>query len=166
MILAFVVISIFCVLSMMYRFEGPGLRAWMKSNNISLVKDYSNVIESDTKMHRRKQMSLMDLKMTAQLALKTCMCTSRKTDGPSESPYLVPNYLHLIVSYGDPPLTLAEAACLKSILIHQKPDTVYIHTMAMDLSMLGVYWKTLYKGLLTVIFLRQHYLLRQAPEAG
>ena len=79
-----------------------------------------------------------------------------------EDEYLVPNIVHLVVSSSDPPLTIGEAACLKSFLIHQQPgnddlvldvsvwfvhiwsDTVYVHTVILDLSSLGDNWRTLY----------------------
>merc|ERR1712079_297230 len=58
---------------------------------------------------------------------------------------VVPNYLHLVVSYSDKALSLAEAACIKSFLIHQNPDTFYVHTFDLSLRNLGEQWKALYK---------------------
>ena len=37
--------------------------------------------------------------------------------------YLVPNFLHLVISYADKSLSIAEAACVKSFILKQNPGT-------------------------------------------
>jgi len=59
----------------------------------------------------------------------------------------VPNFLHLVISYADKSLSIAEAACLKSFILEQNPDTFYIHLIGVDLSVLGDNWKTLYNDI-------------------
>ena len=63
---------------------------------------------------------------------------------------VVPNILH-IVRYGDTPVTFVEAVCIKSYLIHQNPDKLYLHTNLarpglVNLKNYGPNWVTLYKG--------------------
>ena len=40
---------------------------------------------------------------------------------------LVPNFLHMVVSWREKALTILEAACIKSFLIHYKPGNNILH---------------------------------------
>ena len=66
---------------------------------------------------------------------------------------VVPNILH-IVRYGDTPVSFVEAVCIKSYLLHQNPDKLYLHSNLVDLSHYGPNWDSLYKGNILHSFLR------------
>jgi len=102
--------------------------------------------EMETPSKRKKFSSLKELKEAAKVALDTCLCSSKqRSSWFGQQERVVPNYLHLVVSYSDKALSLAEAACIKSFLIHQNPDTFYVHTFDLSLRNLGEQWQALYK---------------------
>ena len=93
--------------------------------------------------------TLADLKREAISALESCSCLSHHRSswlgGMLRKTMVVPNILH-IVRYGDTPVTFVEAVCIKSYLIHQNPDKLYLHTNLVDLTNYGQNWDTLYQG--------------------
>ena len=93
--------------------------------------------------------TLVDLKREAISALESCSCLSHHRSswlgGMLTKTMVVPNILH-IVRYGDTPVTFVEAVCIKSYLIHQNPDKLYLHTNLVDLTNYGPNWETLYQG--------------------
>ena len=93
-----------------------------------------------------KPRTLKDLKRDARAALDSCSCQTHHRSSwlkdLTSRHLVVPNILH-VVRYGDTPVSLVEAICIKSYLMQQNPDRFYLHTNMVDLSNYGEHWKQL-----------------------
>lgn len=90
-----------------------------------------------------KILTLQDLKAAARSALSECSC---KTEPAWRRDNLrIPNIVHLIRSSADP-FNFTELVCFKSMLIHLRPDKIYLHSNVYSLGESDGYWSKLFAG--------------------
>ena len=85
---AFIVTVVFSLLMILYSLNDPAMKIVFKKRRLSNtrsdneIKDLHNLTKS-----KKKRMTLTELKRTAEVAMKTCLCSSQTNDEKSSSLY-------------------------------------------------------------------------------